>query len=54
MWAVDITYIPMAMSNTLDTDFYIEAMEEALRKGKPEIFNNDQGSQFTDYEFTET
>lgn len=41
------------LSNTLDTDFCIEALEEALRKGKPEIFNTDQGSQFTSEEFTE-
>lgn len=41
------------LSNTLGTDFCIEALEEALRKGKPEIFNTDQGSQFTSEEFTE-
>jgi putative transposase len=36
------------MSNTLDSEFCIEALEEALlRYGKPEIFNTDQGSQFT-------
>jgi putative transposase len=36
------------VSNTLDSEFCIEAMEEALlRYGKPEIFNTDQGSQFT-------
>jgi putative transposase len=40
------------LSNTLDTEFCIEALEEALRKGKPEIFNTDQGSQFTSEEFT--
>lgn len=40
------------LSNTLDTDFCREALEEALRKGKPEIFNTDQGSQFTSEEFT--
>jgi putative transposase len=41
------------LSNTLDADFCIDALEEALRKGRPEIFNTDQGSQFTDEEFTE-
>jgi putative transposase len=40
------------LSNTLDADFCIEALEEALRKGRPEIFNTDQGSQFTSDEFT--
>ena len=36
------------LSNTMEADFCIEALEEALtRYGKPEIFNSDQGSQFT-------
>ena len=35
------------LSNTLDGDFCLEALEEALRKGRPEIFNTDQGAQFT-------
>jgi putative transposase len=74
VWAMDITYIPMArgfvylaavvdwrtrrvlawrVSITLETDFCIEAVEEALTKyGKPEIFNTDQGSQFTSAAFT--
>lgn len=74
VWAMDITYIPMAkgfvylaavvdwysrkvlswrLSITLKTDFCIEAVEEAiLRYGKPEIFNTDQGSQFTSIAFT--
>ena len=69
VWAMDITYIPMArgfiylaavvdwftrrvlawrVSITLEADFCIEAVEEALaRHGAPEIFNTDQGSQFT-------
>ena len=69
VWAMDITYIPMArgfvylaavmdwqsrrvlawrVSNTMDTGFCIEAVEEAIaRFGKPEILNTDQGSQFT-------
>lgn len=41
------------LSNTMDTSFCIEALEEAIEKyGKPEIFNTDQGSQFTSHEFT--
>lgn len=41
------------LSITLETDFCIEALEEALtRFGKPEIFNTDQGSQFTSEAFT--
>ena len=73
VWAMDITYIPMArgfiylaavvdwftrrvlawrVSITLEADFCIEAVEEALaRHGAPEIFNTDQGSQFTSIEF---
>jgi putative transposase len=39
--------------NTLDTSFCIEALEEAIEEhGVPEIFNTDQGSQFTSEEFT--
>jgi putative transposase len=42
------------VSNTLDTDFCIDALEEALAcYGKPEIFNTDQGCQFTSQSFTE-
>jgi putative transposase len=74
VWAMDITYIPMArgfvylaavidwfsrkvlawrVSITLDAAFCIEAVEEALsRHGTPEIFNTDQGSQFTSTDFT--
>ncbi|MBD8065931.1 IS3 family transposase [Devosia sp. PTR5] len=73
VWAMDITYIPMArgfiylaavlawftrrvlawrVSITLEADFCIEALEEALTKhGAPEILNTDQGSQFTSTEF---
>ena len=41
------------VSNTLDTDFCIEALEEALQRfGPPEVFNTDQGSQFTSEAFT--
>ena len=74
VWAMDITYIPMArgfvylaavvdwfsrkvlawrLSITMDVAFCIEAVEEAMaRFGKPDIFNTDQGSQFTSREFT--
>ena len=74
VWAMDITYIPMArgfvylaavvdwfsrkvlawrLSISMDTAFCIEAVEDAMaRFGKPEIFNTDQGSQFTSREFT--
>ena len=74
VWAMDITYIPMArgfvylaavvdwfsrrvlawrLSITMEAAFCIEAVEEALaRFGKPEIFNTDQGSQFTSAAFT--
>ena len=41
------------LSNTLDTSFCVEALEEALaRWGTPEIFNTDQGAQFTAEDFT--
>ncbi len=40
------------LSNTLEADFCVEALEEALTKGKPDIFNTDQGSQFTSEAFT--
>lgn len=75
VWAMDISYIPMAkgfvylcavvdwfsrrvlswrLSITLETAFCIEAVEEALaRYPKPEIFNTDQGSQFTSTDFTQ-
>ena len=74
VWAMDITYIPMArgfiylaavvdwfsrrvlawkLSITMDVSFCIEAVEEALSKNEtPEIFNTDQGSQFTSEAFT--
>lgn len=42
------------LSNTLDSNFCVEALEEALEYGKPEIFNTDQGSQFTSEAFTGT
>ena len=74
VWAMDITYIPMArgfvylaavvdwfsrrvlshrVSITMEADFCVEALEEAVAKhGRPEIFNTDQGSQFTSEAFT--
>jgi len=74
VWAMDITYIPMAkgfvylaavldwfsrrvlswrVSITMEASFCVEALEEALaRHGRPEIFNTDQGSQFTGAAFT--
>jgi putative transposase len=74
VWAMDITYIPMArglvylaavvdwfsrrvlswrLSITMDTRFCIEALEEAIENyGRPEIFNTDQGAQFTSVAFT--
>ncbi len=43
------------LSNTMDTDFCVAALEEALEgHGSPEIFNTDQGSQFTSTEFVRT
>jgi putative transposase len=43
------------LSNTLDSSFCIEALEEAIAKfGCPDIFNTDQGSQFTSEAFTES
>jgi putative transposase len=42
------------ISNTLDTEFCIDALNDALsRHGTPEIFNTDQGSQFTSEDFTD-
>ena len=74
VWAMDITYIPMArgfvylaavvdwfsrrvlawrVSITMEVAFCLEAVAEALaRHGRPEIFNTDQGSQFTSAAFT--
>ena len=40
------------LSNTLDGTFCREALEEALSQGQPEIFNTDQGAQFTSPRFT--
>jgi putative transposase len=40
------------LSNTLDGAFCLEALDEALSRGRPEIFNTDLGSQFTSREYT--
>jgi putative transposase len=43
------------LSNTMDTEFCVAALEEAIaRHGRPDIFNTDQGSQFTSFAFTTT
>ena len=74
VWAMDITYIPMArgfvylaaiidwysrkvlaweVSISMEADFCVRVLDEAIRRfGKPEIFNTDQGSQFTSLAFT--
>jgi putative transposase len=74
VWAMDITYIPMArgfvylavvldwfsrrvlswrLSITMEAAFCVATLEDALaRHGKPDIFNTDQGSQFTSQAFT--
>jgi putative transposase len=74
VWAMDITYIPMArgfvylavvldwfsrrvlswrLSITMEAAFCVETLQDALaRHGKPDIFNTDQGSQFTGQAFT--
>lgn len=44
--------ISWRLSNSMDVDFCMDALDEALMHGKPEIFNTDQGSQFTGREFT--
>jgi putative transposase len=41
------------LSNSLDAEFCVEALDEALAHGRPEIFNTDQGAQFTSARFTE-
>jgi putative transposase len=75
VWAMDITYIPMAkgfvylavvldwfsrrvlswrVSITMEASFCIETLKDALAKhGRPDIFNTDQGSQFTCEAFTD-
>jgi putative transposase len=47
------TVLAWRLSNTMDSAFCLEALEEALQKhGKPRIFNTDQGAQFTSAAFT--
>jgi len=41
-----------SLSLTMELDFCVEALKRALRRGRPEIFNSDQGSQFTSEKFT--
>jgi putative transposase len=45
--------IAWKLSNTLDGSFCVEMLEEALKGGRPEVFNTDQGVQFTAAAFTE-
>jgi putative transposase len=40
------------LSNTLDVEFCLEALDDALRQGCPEVFNTDQGVQFTSASYT--
>ena len=42
------------ISITLESDFCVSALKEALSQGQPDIFNTDQGSQFTSTDFTDT
>ena len=44
--------IAWRLSNTIDGSFCVELLEEALRSGKPDVFNTDQGAQFTAEAFT--
>ena len=41
------------LSNTLEVDFCVDALTEALGQGRPQVFNTDQGSQFTSGAFTQ-
>jgi len=45
--------ISWGLSNTMDADFCVDILQQSLKFGKPEIFNTDQGSQFTSNQFTE-
>jgi len=44
--------VAWALSITMEVDFCVEALRNALERGRPEIFNTDQGSQFTSGRFT--
>ena len=46
--------IAWELSTTLDSDFCVRCLERALEAGKPEIFNTDQGVQYTSEDFTKT
>jgi putative transposase len=46
--------IAWELSTTLDSDFCVRCLQRALEAGRPEIFNTDQGSQYTSEDFTET
>ena len=46
--------LPWHLSTSLEADFCVEALNAALVKKQPEIFNSDQGSQFTSSDFLET
>ena len=46
--------VAFRLSNTLEADFCVEALQEALTQGRPQVFNPDQGSQFTSGEFIQT
>ena len=41
-----------SLSLTMEVDFCVEALKRALRRGRPDIFNSDQGAQFTSEKFT--
>ena len=45
--------VAWGLSNTLETGFCAAALTEALGQGRPDVFNTDQGSQFTSREFTQ-
>jgi putative transposase len=45
--------VSWVLSQTLESDFCVQALKRALRSGQPEIFNTDQGKQFTSVPFTE-
>jgi len=53
VYCQDVKVLSWRLSNTLDADFCVAALEEALEKyGIPEIFNTDQGCQFSSFSFT--
>ena len=46
-----LPWVSWELSNTLDADFCIHALNCALERGEPDIFNTDQGCQFNSYDF---